>query len=89
MAHMKDKSCIVTGGARGISYAICKAFADEGTDVLLTDIDEPEGRKAARDLGCAFAPLDVRSEAQWDRIAARLPYPDVVVNNAGSATSLG
>lgn len=83
MARLKDKSCLVTGGARGIGFAICEAFLAEGARVLLTDIDEPEGKKAADRIGCEFAPLDVRSEAQWDRIASRLPHPDIVINNAG------
>jgi NAD(P)-dependent dehydrogenase (short-subunit alcohol dehydrogenase family) len=80
---MNGAKCVVTGGARGIGNAICAAFIAEGAQVLLTDIDHVSGAEAARELGCDFMPLDVRSEADWEALAQRLPVADVVVNNAG------
>ena len=47
MARLAGKTCVVTGGARGIGRAIVEAFHREGADVLLTDIDEQ--------IGCASA----------------------------------
>ncbi|HBM73549.1 MAG TPA: short-chain dehydrogenase, partial [Erythrobacter sp.] len=47
MGKLDDMLCVVTGGARGIGKAICTAFLAEGARVVLTDIDEDEGRKAA------------------------------------------
>ena len=83
MARLTNARCLVTGGARGIGRAICAAFAAEGGQVLLTDIDEDTGTKAAEELGCSFMRLDVREEADWSALADRLPGVDVVVNNAG------
>ena len=83
MAKLDGKICIVTGGARGIGRGTCEAFAREGGQVILTDIDEDEGRKAAAEIGCDFFPLDVRSEAEWDRLARSHPQIDVLFNNAG------
>ncbi|MDP3906924.1 SDR family oxidoreductase [Novosphingobium sp.] len=83
MTRLAGKTCIVTGGARGIGKAICAAFAAEGADVVLTDIDRVGGAAAAADIGCRFIPLDVRSEAGWAALAAAVPVADVVVNNAG------
>lgn len=83
MQKLKDSLCVVTGGARGIGKAVCAAFAEEGAHVVLTDIDEAEGRKAASELGCEFAKLDVSSEADWTAFAERFPAIDVLVNNAG------
>lgn len=83
MPRLKAKICVVTGAARGIGRAICGAFIDEGATVILTDIDEPSGAHAARELGCRFIPLDVRDEAQWASLARDVPSCDVLVNNAG------
>jgi len=83
MSQLNGARCIVTGGARGIGEAICAAFHRAGGEVLLTDIDADQGRKAANAIGCEFAELDVSREADWDALARRLPRADVVVNNAG------
>ncbi len=83
MARLDGMLCVVTGGARGIGKAVCEAFLAEGAQVVLTDIDESEGRKAADDLGCTFHRLDVASEADWDAFAQAFPAIDVLVNNAG------
>ncbi|MBT8388831.1 MAG: SDR family oxidoreductase [Altererythrobacter sp.] len=83
MAKLKDKICVVTGGASGIGRGTCDAFAREGARVILTDIDEAKGRKAAKEIGCEFLALDVRDEAQWDRLADAHPQIDVLFNNAG------
>ena len=83
MAKLNNKICVVTGGARGIGKAVCEAFADEGARVVLTDIDEAEGAASAEEIGAEFVPLDVRDEAQWDRLLELHPQIDVLVNNAG------
>ena len=83
MPRLEGKIAIVTGGARGIGRAICEAFAREGAQVILTDIDVEEGLAAAQAIGCSFHELDVRDEAQWERLATAYPQIDVLVNNAG------
>lgn len=83
MQKLNETLCVVTGGARGIGKAVCAAFIQEGAQVVLTDIDEDEGRKTAEELGCTFVKLDVASEADWDAFAKRYPAIDVLVNNAG------
>lgn len=83
MPRLNDKICVVTGAARGIGYAIAARFHDEGARVILTDIDEATGTAAATALGCRFLKLDVREEADWQRLSAAVPQADVVVNNAG------
>ena len=83
MGRLSGKRCIVTGAARGIGRGICEAYAREGASVLLTDIDEAEGRKAAAVTGCDFAVLDVRDEPAWLALEQSHPDIDVLVNNAG------
>lgn len=83
MQRLKNKTCVVTGAARGIGRAIAARFHDEGADVVVTDIDEATGAATAADIGCRFEPLDVREEADWTRLSSIVPTADVVVNNAG------
>lgn len=83
MQRLKNKTCVVTGAARGIGRAIAARFHDEGADVVVTDIDEATGAATAAEIGCPFELLDVREEADWARLAAIVPVADVVVNNAG------
>ncbi|MEL7216958.1 MAG: SDR family oxidoreductase [Pseudomonadota bacterium] len=83
MQKLNNTRCVVTGGARGIGRAICEAFKAEGAAVLLTDIDDVLGEAAAEQIGCDYAHLDVREEADWDAIEKSWPQIDVMVNNAG------
>ncbi|OWK29844.1 SDR family oxidoreductase [Sphingomonas mucosissima] len=83
MQRLKNKTCVVTGAARGIGRAIAARFHDEGAAVIVTDIDEEAGAATAADIGCRFVALDVREEADWLRLAGIVPVADVVVNNAG------
>jgi len=83
MQRLRDKTCIVTGAARGIGRAIAARFHDEGARVIVTDIDKVMGAATAAAIGCGFEPLDVRDEADWQRLAGIVPVADVVVNNAG------
>ena len=83
MPRLNEKTCVVTGAARGIGRAIAEAFHAEGATVILTDKDEAAGRAAGVKLGCRFERLDVSCEEDWDRLATIVPVADVVVNNAG------
>lgn len=83
MQRLKNKTCVVTGAARGIGRAIAARFHDEGATVIATDIDPAMGAAAAAEIGCRFEPLDVREEGDWARLAGIVPVADVVVNNAG------
>lgn len=83
MQRLKNKTCVVTGAARGIGRAIAAGFHDEGARVFVTDVDAVAGAATAAEIGCRFEPLDVRKEEDWDRLAQLVPVADVVVNNAG------
>jgi len=83
MKRLSNKTCVVTGAARGIGRAIAARFHDEGATVIATDLDETAGAATAAEIGCRFEKLDVREEADWLRLTGIVPIADVVVNNAG------
>jgi NAD(P)-dependent dehydrogenase (short-subunit alcohol dehydrogenase family) len=61
---MVQRTALVTGGNRGLGFAVCRALAQRGPSVVLTAREENEGRKAEAELGTegldvAYYPLDV------------------------------
>ena len=83
MRNLEKKTCLITGAARGIGESIARAFAREGGNVVLTDIDQENGKAVAHEIGAMFLPLNVENEADWQRIEEHVPLLDVLVYNAG------
>ncbi|MCU1718481.1 glucose 1-dehydrogenase [Pseudomonas sp. 5P_3.1_Bac2] len=87
--RLNGKIALITGAARGIGAAIAQAFAVEGAQVYLSDIDDVAGQQMADRLGAnaRYVHLDVRDEAQWREVSQGIVQShgqlDVVVNNAG------
>ncbi|MFH6603127.1 SDR family NAD(P)-dependent oxidoreductase [Maribacter algicola] len=52
---IKDKVAIVTGAGEGIGYAIASLLLKAGANVVLNDVDEGRGNKAASELDGAFS----------------------------------
>ncbi|EPP28859.1 short chain dehydrogenase family protein, partial [Chlamydia psittaci 84-8471/1] len=58
------KKAIVTGGSRGIGFAISKLFVEQGAEVEIWGINDEGGKKAAQELSkigrpATFAKVDV------------------------------
>jgi 2-hydroxycyclohexanecarboxyl-CoA dehydrogenase len=86
--NFNGKSVLVTGAASGIGLACIRAFAQAGARVILADINEEAGQKAAQEFeGARFMALDVTSRASAAALAARIEAEDgkldVLVNGAG------
>ena len=88
---LENKIAIVTGGADGIGYAIAERFLREKAKVIIADIDNETGAKAAKTLGkintCTFIHCDVSQKLDvHNLIASTLDLHDridILVNNAG------
>ena len=91
MALLDGKTAVITGGARGIGFAIAARFVTEGARVVLGDVDPAATDAAARKLGGSGVarPMqcDVTSSADVEALVnaavAEFGALDVMVNNAG------
>lgn len=91
--RLKDKVAIITGAASGMGAATARIFAREGAFVILTDMNDEDGQKVARDIGnrAQFVHHDVSKEADWNAVVAAALKAhgkiDILVNNAGVSGS--
>jgi NAD(P)-dependent dehydrogenase (short-subunit alcohol dehydrogenase family) len=94
MGRLDGKVALISGAARGLGESQATLFAREGARVVLGDVLEEPGQRAAEQITAAggdavFVPLDVTSEADWERALAvaleRYGQLNVLVNNAGIA----
>ena len=87
-----DKRAIVTGGARGIGAAICRALQAEGVRVAVADLDHAAAQDLAGELGHGtqgFA-IDVRKRSSvaacFSAVEAAFGGYDILCANAGVST---
>lgn len=88
-----QKVAIVTGSTSGIGKAIAKTFLKEGMKVVITGLDEAEGKRMVEEATTSGAEAmyifeDLRDPSGPSRIVAktvdRWKALDIVVNNAGA-----
>ncbi len=90
MARLKDKVCIVTGGAVGIGKTYCQALAAQGALVVVVDI--ADGAALAEQIGGLFVRADISDPATVASCVAQVMEKygriDVLVNNAALFSKL-
>jgi 3-oxoacyl-[acyl-carrier protein] reductase len=81
--RLKEKTAIVTGGGSGFGAGIARAFAAEGARVAVADIDLAAAKAVAAEIGGEAQEVDVASGNSVAALAAAVPAPDILINNAG------
>ncbi|MEX0345165.1 MAG: SDR family NAD(P)-dependent oxidoreductase [Rhizobiaceae bacterium] len=77
------KRALVTGGNRGIGFAIAEGLKARGVDVIIGARDPVAGQSAAEKISCSAVELDVSSADSIDRAVGETGPFDILVNNAG------
>jgi 3-oxoacyl-[acyl-carrier protein] reductase len=84
---LRNSTALITGGTRGIGYAIAEMLVGAGARVAITGRDEALLKKAAASLGVLAVRADVASEEDVARtfreVLQAFGHLDILVNNAG------
>jgi NAD(P)-dependent dehydrogenase (short-subunit alcohol dehydrogenase family) len=88
---LKQKVAVVTGGSRGIGFAIARALLEQGASVAITGTDRKRLDEAASQLTGDGRILPVRAdvrehgevESLFRTVAGELGGVDILINNAG------
>jgi NAD(P)-dependent dehydrogenase (short-subunit alcohol dehydrogenase family) len=89
---LQGKTVLVTGAASGIGRAVALLYGQYGANVMVSDIDEPQGRQVVAEIQSAggnaqFFKADVSDPAQCHQLVQATVEAfatlDVACNNAG------
>lgn len=86
--RLSGKTALITGAARGIGLAFARAYAAEGAQVAIADINLDAARAAAESIGPAAhaIALDVTRQDSIDtgfaEAVERMGHLDILINNA-------
>ena len=86
--RLEGKVAIVTGAGSGFGFGIAKKFAGEGAKVIIAELSQECGEKAATDIGGLLVRTDVTKRESWqsllDITLETHGKLDIIVNNAGA-----
>ena len=85
--QLGGKKIIITGGGRGLGYAMARKFVAEGADVLIAGRNEKTLKESAGEIGCKYLRLDVQDISSFEAFVGKadeiLCGANCLVNNAG------
>lgn len=85
--QLKGKRIVVTGGGRGLGFAMAKKFVAEGAKVLIAGRNEQTLKQSASEINCLYLTLDVQDASSFksfiDKADEMLGGINCLVNNAG------
>jgi NAD(P)-dependent dehydrogenase (short-subunit alcohol dehydrogenase family) len=90
--RLKDKVCLITGGASGMGGVGSRLFAQEGARVVIGDVVEDKGRETVAEIKAKggkalFVKTDVSKESDCKKLVAEAVREfgrvDALYNNAG------
>src|SRR5471032_1489233 len=83
--RLKDKAVFITGGASGIGLGTAERFLQEGSRVVIADVQSPP--QPVLDAGAVFLTVDVTQRddviAAFRSTEAAVGPLDVIIHNAG------
>tara|TARA_B000000437_G_scaffold131760_1_gene95511 strand:+ start:154 stop:930 length:777 start_codon:yes stop_codon:yes gene_type:complete len=97
-SRLKDKVSIVTGGASGIGEATTRIFSEEGSKVVIADLDTDKGTILQDEINsnngnAIFIKINVADEKEWDKLVdvviKKWGKINILVNNAGLSGAKG
>ncbi len=90
---LSGKSAIITGGSKGLGFAMASGLASAGANIMLVNRNAEEGTNAAKQLSQDFGikaisfPADITSQEQTETMATAameaLGKIDILINSAG------
>ncbi|MGP9536407.1 SDR family oxidoreductase [Brachybacterium sp. AOP43-C2-M15] len=90
---LTGRTALVTGGAKGLGLAMATALAQHGAPIVLADIDDEAGEKAAAQLAAdtgvdvSYRHLDVTDQELVETVVAEIDEEvggiEILLNNAG------
>ncbi|MGL4882524.1 MAG: SDR family NAD(P)-dependent oxidoreductase, partial [Waterburya sp.] len=89
MELQQSKTALVTGGNRGIGFAIAQGLISKGYQVIITARSLEKAKQAAEKLGEAVTPLelDISNDQSIEQavktVSQNIDRLDVLINNAG------
>lgn len=93
-SNLKDKTAIITGSSEGIGRQIALAYADEGVNVALVDINKQELTEVSREISTKYKNISVTSyccdvtcfqevSEMTKKVFTMFGSIDFLINNAG------
>ena len=82
--RLKNKKIVVTAGAQGIGRATAIAFANEGADVLATDINQEKLNELSKDYpNIKIANLDAKKKNHVENFCSSIDNIDILFHAVG------